>query len=340
MDTKEVVPMSKTKDRVTIYEVAAAAGVSLATVSRVINNHKNVTPATRKKVEEAIERLDYRPSGLAQALATSKSTNIGVVIPRANYVYISNMLNGLTEAARDRGYMLSIFVTSHNKEEAEAAMNRVITSHVDGAIIFDDELDVGDLQHISSYKVPVIAINNKITADKVGCITFGYENLFRQILNRYFEEGDKKMYFLHVHNAGRLLARIERSFVTTHIEAGRSYAILSSDDSYTKTYVDFLEFFKTTKSGYFLAYRDSLAAAIANAARDSGLRIPEDVEILSIIGTKYANILRPTLSSMFIDMQLVGRKAMQMLSDLMDDKLIQKHHKIESTFVKRDTTMF
>ena len=55
------------KDRVTIYEVAAAAGVSLATVSRVINNHPNVTPATRAKVQNAITRLGYRPSALAQA---------------------------------------------------------------------------------------------------------------------------------------------------------------------------------------------------------------------------------------------------------------------------------
>lgn len=332
--------MSQTKDRVTIYEVAKAANVSLATVSRVINNQDNVTAKTRKKVQDAIDRLGYKPSGLAQALAKNKSTNIGVVIPRANYVYISNMLNGVTEAARDRGYILSLFVTSHNKEEAAEAMEKVITSHVDGAIIFDDELDVEDLQKISSYQVPVIAINNKITSEKVGCITFGYEHLFRQIINHYFVEGDKKMYFLHVNNAGRLLARIERSFVTTHVEAGRSYGILSSDDSYIKTYNDFLEFFKTTKSGYFLAYRDSLAAAIANAAIDSGLRIPEDVEILSIIGTKYANILRPTVSSMYIDMMIVGRKAVQMLSDLKEGKLIQKHHKVESTFVRRQTTLF
>jgi LacI family transcriptional regulator len=248
------------------------------------------------------------------------------------------MLNGLTEAARDRGYMLSLFVTSHNKEEAIQAMNKVITSHVDGAIIFDDELDVEDTQKISSYQVPVIAVNNKITSDKVGCITFGYEHLLRDILNSYFTSGEKKMYFLHVHNAGRLLARIERSFVTTHIDANKSYGILSCDDSYTKTYLDFIEFFKTTKSGYFLAYRDSLAAAIINAARDSGLRIPEDVEVLSIIGTKYANIIRPTISSMYIDMQLVGRKAMQMLSDLMAGKLSQKQIKVESTFIKRDTT--
>src|SRR5574344_910419 len=130
------------KDRVTIYEVAKSSGVSLATVSRVINKKSNVTEATRKKVEQTIARLGYKPSALAQALATNKTTNIGVVIPSANYVYISNVLNGITEVAREKGYMLSLFVTSHSRKEALQVMEKVITSHVDGAIILDDELDI------------------------------------------------------------------------------------------------------------------------------------------------------------------------------------------------------
>ena len=105
------------KDRVTIYEVAAAAGVSLATVSRVINNHPNVTPATRQKVQNAISRLGYRPSALAQALATSKTTNIGLIIPSANYVYISNMLHGIVMRANHLGYLITLFVTGSKKEQ-------------------------------------------------------------------------------------------------------------------------------------------------------------------------------------------------------------------------------
>jgi len=98
------------KERITIYEVAAKAGVSLATVSRVINNHQNVTEKTRKKVQKAIEELGYRPSGLAKALATSKTTNIGVIIPSANYVFVANMLNGITKTAREYGYAITLLL--------------------------------------------------------------------------------------------------------------------------------------------------------------------------------------------------------------------------------------
>ena len=124
-----------TKDRVTIYQVAQAAGVSLATVSRVINKQGNVTEATRLNVEETIKRLGYKPSGLAQALATNKSTNIGVIIPNANYVYISNLLAGISDVAKTKGFVLSLFTTSHSREEALSMIEKVITSHVDGAII-------------------------------------------------------------------------------------------------------------------------------------------------------------------------------------------------------------
>lgn len=330
--------MKNTKDRVTIYEVARASGVSLATVSRVINKQGNVTEATRKKVEETIVRLGYKPSALAQALATNRSTNIGVVIPSANYVYISNMLNGITDAAKEKGYVLTLFVTSHSRDDAKQMIEKVITSHVDGAIIFDDELDVEDVNHILSYSVPVIAVNNDIEGEKVGSISFGYEHKVKNIIREYFKNGDKKIYFLHAHNCGRLLERIEKAFISVHLEENRSYGLLSCDDSYNRTYTDFLEFFKTTKKGYFLAYRDSLAAAITNAAVDSGLRVPEDVEVLSIIGTKYAAITRPQLSSMHIDMYQVGKQAMMMLNGLLDGTLEEKHYKFESSFVPKMST--
>jgi|LakMenE18May11ns_1017448.scaffolds.fasta_scaffold9828212_2 LacI family transcriptional regulator len=339
--------MNNTKDRVTIYEVAIASGVSLATVSRVINNNSNVTAKTRKKVEETIARLGYKPSRLAQALATNKTTNIGIVIPSANYVYIANMLNGMTDEAKGRGFQLTLFVTNQSKEDAKQVVEKVITSHVDGAIIFDDELDVNEIKVLENYKIPLVIINNQVTGDRIATINFGYEHRIRDVLNHYFAKGKKKMYFLHLHHSGRLLDRIEKAFIDAHIKSGKNYGVFSIEDSYRQTYADFLDIFKTTKSGYFFAYRDSLAAAVINAALDSGLRVPEDVEVLSIIGTKYVSIIRPQLSSLHIDLKEVGSKSVQLLSQFLEDetdssekKTIEKNTKFESSFVKRSTTLF
>jgi len=334
--------MENLKDRVTIYEVAKASGVSLATVSRVINNQGNVTEATKEKVQKTIARLGYKPSGLAQALATNKSTTIGVVIPSANYVYIASVLNGITEVAKEKGFNLSLFITSHSREDAIKQVEKVITSHVDGAIIFDDELDEDDIKKLNSYYVPTIVINNKVEGDQVGCIVFGYEHNLKNILENHFAKGDKdkKPIFLHVHNCGRLLERTEKAFIKCCTAHNIDYRVCNVDDSYSRTYSDFLEYFKEAKhkKGYFIAYRDSIAAAISNAATDSGLNVPGDIEVLSLIGTKYGKITRPTITSMNINMQDVGRRAMYMLIDLSKHQLEKKTYRIESEYKKRQST--
>ncbi len=335
--------MNNLKDRVTIYQVAQASGVSLATVSRVINKQGNVTEATRNKVEATIKKLGYKPSGLAQALATNKTTNIGIIIPGANYVYISNMLSGISEVAKQKGFVLTLFTTSHSREEALSMIEKVITTHVDGAIIFDDELEAEDVMKINSYFVPTIVVNNVLTGDKVGCIKFSYGEELKNIIRRYYNDGgDKEMTFVHVHDGGRLLTHCEHCFTEVHNELGREFHVLNCDDSYTHTYNDFLEHFKNNPKikGYYIAYRDSLAAAIINAASDAGLNVPNDVEVLSLVGTKYANIIRPTLSSMHIDMSEVGKRAMLMLTDLINDNLVEKTCRLEAKFVKRNSTKF
>lgn len=333
--------MDSLKERVTIYQVAQAAGVSLATVSRVINHQGNVTEKTRIKVEETIKRLGYKPSGLAQALATNRSTNIGIVIPSANYVYISNMLSGISDVAKEKGFSLTLFTTSHSHLEAVSAIERVITTHVDGAIIFDDELDEGDIMKINSYSVPIIAINKRIVADKVGCINLSYSQQLSDLIEDYYRRGgDKEMTFLHVHDAGKLSSTLERTFIAVHERLGRPYHTINVDDSYTNTYSDFIEYFSSNRKGYFICYRDSIAMAVENAATDNGLKVPDDVEVLSIVGTKYANIARPSLSSFQISMQEVGKRAMYMLIDLINQELNEKSYEFDPVLVKRNSTKF
>ena len=332
--------MENTKERVTIYEVAKASGVSLATVSRVINNTGTVKEDTKRTVLSVIKKLGYKPSGLAQALATNRTTNIGVIIPSANYVYISNLVNGITQVCKDKGFTLLLYTTSHSREDALGCLERVIKSHVDGVIVFDDELNGEDLEVFNSYGVPVIDVNNNVIASKIGCIPFGYEHLIKRIIEENFIRGDKKMTFLHVHNAGRLLSRVENTFIKVHMENDREYNIMNCDDSYNRTYQDFMERFKQKRKEYVIAYRDSIAAAVLNAATDSGLSVPGDVEVLSIIGTKYSSIIRPQISNLQIDFNEVGKSSMYMLIDLINGELEQKVYKFESTYVKKDSTRF
>ena len=156
-------------------------------------------------------------------------------------------------------------------------------------------------------------IDAKVNGEKIGDVLLDYDsNVSRLVASYCAAPTHKEMTFLHVHNGGRLLDRCERAFIKMHQKLGASYKIVNCDDSYSRTYADFVQYFKNNKTGYFLCYRDSIAAAIMNAATDSGLKVPEDIEVVSIVGTKYAAIVRPTLSSFHIDMAEVGKRSMYM----------------------------
>lgn len=327
------------KDRVTIYEVASKAGVSLATVSRVINNTGNVSKETAEKVNSVIAKLGFQPSNLAQGLAKSKSQDIAIIIPSANYVFISNFINGVIEGCKEYGNNVTLFTTSHSSLDAINTIEKVIKSHVDGVIIFDDQLSTEDVNFINSFSVPCIVINHNVTSEQTGCITFNHEELMSNIIKNNTAKQGKIMTFVHSHNGGRLLNRVEKAFKEEHERESRSYQVFNCDDSYNSAYVEFSNYFKTHKSGYFVVYRDSLGAAITNAAIDNGIKVPEDVEVISIIGTKYAHIFRPQISSMDLDFIEIGKKAAYMLNDLNKGNLSEKNYKVYVKYNRRETTI-
>ena len=321
------------KDRVTIYEVAKAAGVSLATVSRVINNQSNVTPETKKRVEETIQRLGYRPNALAQGLATSRTTNIGIVLSDTNYVHICNLLSGMIDIGKIYGYQTTLFVTKHSADEAKEVISKLITSHVDGAIVFDDELDEADIHNIESYNVPTVIIGNKVKGDKIASITLNFKDAIVDFVNKHYR--DESVQFIRIPNEGKLMRGLEKALEEN---CGKKLEVIPCPDSYHEIYSHFVDYFKSIPHGRFICPRDSLACAIQNAALDIGLRVPEDVQVLSIIGTKYSSIARPTISSLEMDMYEVGSIAMRMVTKLLKDELKTRDYAFNSDFVQRAST--
>lgn len=328
------------KDRVTIYEVAKVAGVSLATVSRVINNHPNVTEKTKQAVNEAIQRLGYKPSALAQGLANSKSTNIGIMIPSTGYSYVSNMLDGMIDIAKIYGYITSIFITKRTKEDAAAVIESLIKSHVDGAVIYDDELGTDEIRSIQNYHIPLIVVGHDMEGDALGSILIEYKDPVLDVVKEHLMKGNDDVYLLDIVNQGKMLDEI-RDGMLDYAEANNKHInLLKFNDSYGIVYAGMKEFFKEHRKGYFVCPRDSLAAAVVNAAVENGLKIPEDIEVLAEIGSKYSYIARPQISSFSIDMFKVGSIAVRMLTKLLqtDDKNTQKTFKIRAKYNQRETT--
>ena len=121
--------------RPTIKEVASAAGVSTQTISRVINERPDVSPETRKRVQEVIKRLGYRPSALARSLIRQRSYTLGVVTAGLRYIGPSQALSGIAAAAEEAGYSLLLKELSHfDENDIEPIFQALLSRHVDGII--------------------------------------------------------------------------------------------------------------------------------------------------------------------------------------------------------------
>ena len=119
---------------VTIYDVAREASVSMATVSRVVNNNPNVKPQTRKKVFEAIERLGYRPNAVARGLASKKTTTVGVVIPDISNAIFAEVARGIEDIANMYHYNIILCNADKKKDKEIRVINTLLEKQVDGLL--------------------------------------------------------------------------------------------------------------------------------------------------------------------------------------------------------------
>ncbi|MGN1291245.1 MAG: LacI family DNA-binding transcriptional regulator, partial [Levilactobacillus brevis] len=129
------------KQTVTIYDVAREAAVSMATVSRVVNGNPNVKPATRKKVLEVIDRLDYRPNAVARGLASKKTTTVGVIIPDVTNAYFSSLARGIDDIAMMYKYNIILTNSDENGGKEVQVLNTLMAKQVDGVIFMGNHID-------------------------------------------------------------------------------------------------------------------------------------------------------------------------------------------------------
>ena len=325
------------KEHVTIYEVAHVAGVSLATVSRVINHRGNVTESTRIKVESAITKLGYKPSQLAQSLATSRSTNIAILIPSPNYVYISNILAGMIDVSKIYGYRTNVF-TCDGDADAGKIIDKIVSSRVDGVVVFHPKISQVTLDKLDAGHTPYVQIESSLKTKSETAVHIDFETPLHETITRYLKKGITDIAYVGVEEelSERFYRIVKDAFAALNLKCEGKKQV---DDSYHTVYDLFAKEFK--KGHYHAVYitpRDSLAVAISNAASDNGYTAGKDFEILAVIGTKYSTMARPQITSMEIDMYEVGSIAMRMMTKKLNSTLVHNDFHFQCELITRDST--
>ncbi|KHF39655.1 catabolite control protein A [Halalkalibacter okhensis] len=323
----------------TIYDVAREAGVSMATVSRVVNGNPNVKPATRKKVLEAIERLGYRPNAVARGLASKRTTTVGVIIPDISSIFFAELARGIEDIATMYKYNIILCNSDQNQDKEIHLINTLLEKQVDGIVFMGGHITEEHVEQFKRSPVPVVLAATLDANSEIASVNIDYRQAVYDAISNLIEKGHSRIGMLSgtlddpVNGYQKFLGYREA------IEgAGLSFdeeLVVIGDYTYDSG-IDAMESFLKleNKPSVIFASTDEMALGVIHGAQDHGLSIPDDIEVLGFDNTRLATMVRPTLSTVVQPMYDIGAVSMRLLTKLMNKEEVTEHvvvlpHRIE-----------
>ncbi|RKL67051.1 LacI family transcriptional regulator [Salipaludibacillus neizhouensis] len=284
----------------TIYDVAKEAGVSIATVSKVINNNGRIGESTIKRVLAVMDSLDYQPSGVAAALAGKKTFTIGVLVPDISNSFFSEMAKLLENNAREAGYALIICSTYYQIDREQMYLDLLIKKEVDGIIIATDPLNIEAFNKVKVRQIPVVLF----TIDEMSFSTHVVTtDDFRggYLAGRYLmENGHRKITVILEEGRKNSITRL-KGFKEA---IGEQNVTLSENQLYTSK-SSILEAREIARSllaseeipTAVFCFTDLIAMVLIKEARILGISVPEELSVVGYDNTLLAELCDPELTT-------------------------------------------
>ncbi len=326
----------------TIYDVAGAAGVSLATVSRVLNNPEKVKEETRQRVLKVIKELGYRPNVIARGLASRKTTTVGVVISDITRASVAEMLGGISDIAQNYKYSIKLFAIREDMDILDT-LHDIVAEQVDGVLYLNDELNekrVEDIKRMfNSNGIPFVFANVVSDDPDVPTVSIDYEKAGYEITKLMINDHRQNIYLLSTARRYSVNDKKEAGYTRAMEEAGLDPKIFRTSGDTNINRQHFSTFFSDKKIDAAIGVRDSIAVSFMNIARDNGRLVPRDLAVAGFQNTKYALLSRPTLTSIDVPVYDIGAVSMRLLTKLMNQKDVDNIRiTLPHYIVKRQTT--
>ena len=315
-----------TDDTVTIYDVAREAGVSMATVSRVVNGNKNVKENTRKKDLEVIDRLDYRPNAVARGLASKRTTTVGVVIPDITNTYFAALAKGIDDIAEMYKYNIVLANSDEDDEKEVAVVNTLFSKQVDGVIFMGYHLTEKIRSEFSRSRTPVVLAGTVDVEHQLPSVNIDYKNATADAV-RHLLKRNKKIAFVSGPLVDDINGKIRLvGYKEALKEAKVNYSeglVFESKYRYDDGYA-LAERLVSSKATAAIVTGDELAAGLLNGLADQGVSVPEDFEIITSDDSQIARYTRPNLTTIAQPLYDLGAISMRMLTKIMHKEELEE----------------
>jgi LacI family transcriptional regulator, repressor for deo operon, udp, cdd, tsx, nupC, and nupG len=326
---------------VRIKDVAKLANVSTATVSRVLRNADNVTEETRKRVLEAIEKLNYQPNVLGRYLRRMETETVLVVVPDITNPFFSKVLRGIESVAIQNGYQVLLGDTQNNVRLEEEYLNLLRQKQVDGTIFLTARISRELIEEMSR-QFPVVLACEYFEGAKIPTVSIDNISSARKATEHLIKLGHRRI----AHLSGPMNIILSRDRLRGYQQAMMQYEldidpvlIQEGDFTYELGYNLTLKLLALEKPPTAIfAANDEMAIGAIKAIRKLSLRVPDDIAVVGFDDIKIASIFEPNLTTISQPMFEIGEKAMNLLLQLIEgNELDKRQFVLEDTLIIRDS---
>lgn len=331
-------------NKATIYDVAALARVSNATVSRALNEPDKVKPETRDKVLKAAKELGYKANAFAKGLASNKSTEVAVVVSDLSRASVAEMVKGISEVASHYNYSMLLFTDTSDDKLPELLTN-LVSHSVDGVLYLNDEITQKQNQMledlVDKFQIPLVLCNTVSNSHhNFLSVAIDFEKAGYEVTKSLIQEGRKDIALFTTTKRFPVNELKEAGYKKAIREYGLKELICYTSGNLDTNKNDIDSFLNEHEIDGVIGVRDSIAIAVLNALIASGKRIPEDVSVFGFQNTRYTQLSRPSLSTINIPIYDIGARSMRVLTTEMLKE--EQEHKglitLEHSIIKRQTT--
>lgn len=308
----------------TIREVAALAGVSTATVSRSLRGGVGVDPLTRARVEAAVRELRYRPSGVARSLKLGATRTIGLIVTDIENPYFPQLVSGVEDAARERGYSVLLADGRRDPERELESLDLLGEREVDGLIIASSAVTMRHQQRIREVPCPVVIINSESTVPAVPAVVSDNAMGGWLAADHLAALGHRRFVFLGDPNDGdsAVQARIDgaRSALERRgLHGAQDLGIVRADGTVAGGVAAAAGVLALSPMPTAVLCRNDLTAiGVVRGLKASGYRVPRDVSVVGFDDIEFASYVDPALTTVRQSTDEMARWAVASLFERID----------------------
>ncbi len=284
-----------------IREVARVAGVSFATVSRVLNHPEKVSPATRDRIGRVIKELDFSPNVLARGLNLKRTNTIALIIPDLQNPLYTEIARGVETVAHQKGYNLLLCHTEKDPDKERSYVGMLAEKKIDGVILAYTVLSPEDFREIRKHRIRVLLFGLNILQEGISSVYSDFRQGARLAVSHLVSLGYRRIAYIrgpdrHTENQDKTLG-----YTAALREAGLKVSedlIIRGDDDIDSGYLAALKLLRLTpRPDAVFAGNDLMAIGALDAFRTEGIRVPDDISLIGYDNIRMASLVEPKLTT-------------------------------------------